>query len=173
MKTSYLTRTELYQRVGEHLGIALVAPGQTREGNSQSKPLKEYALDDRLLGILAERGIVRQPRPDGVFTLVDENSQDPSPRGSSPSNYWNFQFQETESMGGTFNLRICLCIRLESRVVGEAGCLVLPCAYGTFLSPSDELPNARMFRALTESDPDAPALAKRMAAADDGKIFVT
>ncbi|MBI2021111.1 hypothetical protein HYS99_01190 [Candidatus Giovannonibacteria bacterium] len=129
-----------------------------------------YALNDKLLAMLAERNIKRQDRPDcrnEIFTLVDENSQEKIP-GRASSNYWNFKLLEGDK--NKFDLRVTLYVgfglNLEKR-----GIVFVPRAHGTFLSPADSLPNFRMFKALVESDADALAVARELAS--DGSIVVS
>lgn len=143
------------------------------EGASKaySEPIKEYLLDEKLLAALAKLNIKRQDRPDcrnEIFTLVDENPQKKVP-GWSPSNYWNFKLLEGDKR--EFDLRMTLPvgfgINFEKR-----GVVLVPQAHGPFLSAGDQLPNFRMFKALTENDADAPAVAKELAASE-GTIVVT
>lgn len=167
MGENALTLLDLLRRAATHKGLKL------HEGASKaySEPIKEYALDEKLLAILADRGIKRQDRPDcrnEIFTLVDNNPQEKVP-GGSPSNYWNFEFLEGDKR--TFDLRMTLSvgfgINFEKR-----GVVLVPQAHGSFLSAADRLPNFRMFKALVENDNDVPAVAKELAASD-GTIVVT
>jgi len=159
------TLPDLLRLVATHKGLRLY------EGASRaySEPIKEYQLDSRLLAILDERKIRRQDRPDchnEIFTLVDENWQEKVP-GYKPSSFWNFKRLEDKS---GFDLRVTLsvdfCLNIEKR-----GIVFVPQARGSFVSAADSLPNFRMFKALTESDKDAPAIAKELAASD-GNIVV-
>jgi len=163
------TLVDLIRKVAAHKGLKL------HEGASKaySEPIKEYVLDGRLLAILAERGIRRQPRPDcnnGIFTLVDENPQERVlGLGFCASNYWNFKPVEGDDT--KFNLRISLCVGFMLNTQ-ERGIVLLPLAHGSFLSPCDRLPNFRMFKALVESDSESSAVAKEIAASE-GSIVVT
>lgn len=167
MGESALTLLNLLRKAAAHKGLKL------HEGASsaRSEPIKEYVLDERLLAVLAERGIKRQYRPDcrnEIFTLVDENPQKKVP-GWTTSNYWNFNLVEGDKRA--FDLRMTLSvgfgINFEKR-----GVVFVPQAHGSFVSAADQLPNFRMFKSLVENDPDAPAVAKELAASD-GTLVVT
>lgn len=167
MGVDSFTLLDLLRRAAVHKGLKL------HEGASRaySEPIRTYMLDDRLLAILAERGIKQQDRPDcnhEIFTLVDENPQEKVP-GWEPSNYWNFKLLSDGKR--KFDLQVVLSVgfglNLEKR-----GIVLVPQVHGSFLSPSDSLPNLRMFKALVESDQDAPTVAKELAASD-GSIVVT
>lgn len=167
MGESALTTLDLLWRVATHKGLKL------HEGASRaySEPIKEYTLDEKLLAVLAERNIKRQNRPDcrnEIFTLVDENPQEKVP-GWSPSDYWNFKLMEGDKRG--FNLRVTLSVGFGFNFE-KRGVVLVPQARGTFFSAADRLPNFRMFKALVENDPDAPAVAKELAASD-GTLVVT
>lgn len=134
------------------------------EGSSplSSRPIKEYTLDEHLLNALAKSGIRQNSRPDDVLTLTDYNDQEPRP-GFVPSNYWNFRRSQDLSIG----ISVTLHINVEKR-----GVVFLPQTSATILSPTDHLPNFRMFKALVLNDPKAPAIAKKLALSD-GEIVVT
>lgn len=129
-----------------------------------SEPIKEYTLDARLLAILAAKGIKQHPRTDGIFTLVDENFQSES----DASNYWNFKYSENDAR--KFDLRMSLCVSLAISQ-NDRGIVLLPFAHGTFSSPVNLLVNFRMFKTLTESDDDAPLIAKELAASEGSVII--
>jgi hypothetical protein len=155
------TLVDLYRKAAEFKGLKL----HESSANDYSEPIKTYMLDDELLAILEKQGIKIEPRPDchfNVFTLVDTNPQEPAPR-FAPSNWWNFKTLEDES--GKFDLRVSLSfifwVNNEKR-----GIVFTPQAHGSLVSPADRLPNLRMFKALVESDKDAPAVAKEIAASD-------
>lgn len=161
------TKLELLKKAAEHKGLKLCEGGE----RANSEPIKEYALGDKLLDILAERGIKRQPRPDchnEIFTLVDENPQIEVP-GWAPSNYWNFKLLEGDEH--KFDLHISLGVGFGINIK-ERGVVLCPRANGTFLSPADRVPNFRMFKALVESDEDAPIVAKELAESN-GSVVVT
>ncbi|HUV81284.1 MAG TPA: hypothetical protein VMW21_02065 [Patescibacteria group bacterium] len=167
MGVDSFTLLDLLRRAAAHKSLKL------HEGASKaySEPIKAYTLDDRLLTMLAEREIKQQDRPDcnhEIFTLVDENPQEKVP-GWASSNYWNFKLLE----GGKrkFDLQVMLSVRFGLNLE-KRGIVLVPQAHGSFLSPSDSFPNLRMFKALVESDEDAPAVAKELAASD-GSIVVT
>lgn len=167
MGVDTFTLLDLLRKAATHKGLNL------QEGASRacSEPIKVYELDDKLLAVLAERGIKRQARPDcrnRIFTLIDENPQK-EVHGWSPSNYWNFKLLEGDER--KFNLQVTLSvgfgINLEKR-----GIVFVPQANGSFLSPVDQLPNFRMFKMLVENDENVSAVAKELAASDGG-IVVT
>lgn len=162
---SAFTALDLLQRAAQHKGMRL------QGGTSQriiSEPLRTYDLDDVTLAALAAVGIRRQPRPDcrDLFTLIDENPQVEVP-GWAPSCYWNFK---RDGGDGAFDLRISLEVELAISAE-QRGVVLTPRALGTFVSPCDHLPNERMFHALVERDPDAPPVARELAA-NDGHIVV-
>ena len=134
-----------------------------------SKPFKVYTLNDKLLAVLAEQGIKRQDRSDcnnEIFTLVDENPQKKI-WGWAPSNYWNFKLLKER----TFDLRVSLSIDFEINQE-KRGVVFWPQTHGTFVSPADQLPNFRMFKALADNDENAQAVAKELAASN-GSIVIT
>lgn len=139
---------------------------------AHSESIRAYELDDKLLAVLAERGIKRQPCPDCrneifTFTLVDRNPQEKVP-GWVPSNYWNFKLLEGDRH--KFDLRVSLSVGFEINIE-KRGIVFWPQAHGSFVSAADRLPNFRMFKTLVESDEDVPAVAKELAASD-GSIVV-
>ena len=157
----------LLGKVATHKGLKLL------EGSSEaySKPIKTYTLDDKLLALLAECGIKRQARPDcnhEIFTLVDQNPQE-KVSGWASSNYWNFKLFKDEH--SKFNLQIELCVGF-SISPRKRGIMLVPMAHAPFLSPTDSLPNFRMFKALVENDETVLAVAKELAASD-GTVAVT
>lgn len=161
------TLLDLLRKAAAHKGLKL----QEGASKAYSEPIKAHELDDKLLAALAERNIKRQDRPDcrnEIFTLVDENPQEKAP-GWSPSNYWNFKLLEGDKR--KFDLRVTLSVgfglNLEKR-----GIVLVPQVHGSLISAADSLPNFRMFKALVESDADAPAIAKELAASD-GSIAVS
>jgi hypothetical protein len=167
MGENALTLLDLLRKAAVHKGLKL------HEGASKaySEPIKEYALDERLLAVLAEHNIKRQDRPDRrneIFILVDENPQEKVP-GWSPSNYWNFKLLEGDKR--RFDLRMTLSvgfgINFEKR-----GVVLVPQAHGSYVSAADQLPNFRMFKALVENDANVPVVAKELATSE-GTIVVT
>lgn len=145
---------------------------QLREGDSKtvSEPLASVELTAVVLRKLDELGIKRHERPDDVFTLADTNPQVHTP-GWTDSNYWNFKpidlekgpvSSETRRKNLKFDLRIDLSVelRVDQR---ERGVVLVPQASGTFLSPSDPLPNFRMFKALVEIVGEMPYVAREIA----------
>lgn len=162
-----LTLLDLLRKTAAHKALRF------HEGASEaySEPIKEYMLDEKLLGMLAERNIKRQDRPDcknEIFTLVDENPQKKVP-GWLPSNYWNFKHMEGDKR--RFDLRVTLSIGFGVNFE-KRGVVLVPQAHGSYVSAADQLPNFRMFKALVENDSDAPVVAKELATSD-GTIVVT
>lgn len=159
------TLLDLFRKAALHKGLKLY------EGASKaySDSIKEYVLDDKLLSTLAKQEIKRQARPDhnGIFTLVDENSQEEIP-GWEPSNYWNFKPFDNNNQ--KFDLRVSLNVGFTISIK-KRGVVFCPLTHNPFVSANDRLPNFRMFKALVESDEDAPAVAKELAASD-GNIIV-
>lgn len=157
------TAHDLIQKVALHKGLKLVS-GSSQE---RSEPIKEYELDDELIPKLFDLGFKHEKRPDKICSIVDTNRQEPC-SGFAPSCGWNFK--ERAGKDWTYDLRITLdvvfVIYLEKR-----GIVLFPQAPGTFVSPSDLLPNFRMFKALTDNDPDATPLAKELSKSD-GSITV-
>lgn len=167
MGVDVFTRLDLLRQATAYKGLKL------KEGVSKaySEPIKAYILDDKLLAILAERGIKRQDRPDcqnRIFTLVDENPQKDVP-GYAPSDYWNFELLEGD--GRKLDLSVSLSVGFNLNIE-KRGIVFWPQAHGSFVSAADRLPNFRMFKALVENDDEAPAVAKELAASD-GSIVVS
>ena len=161
------TLLDLLRKVAVHKGLKL----HGGVSKAYSEPIKMYALDGKLLAVLAERNIKRQDRPDcrnEIFTLVDENPQEKIP-GWASSNYWNFKLLEGDK--SKFDLRVTLSVgfglNLEKR-----GVVLVPQAHGSYVSAADSLPNFHMFKALVESDADAPEVARELATSN-GTIVVT
>ena len=168
MGENAFTLLGLLQKAASYKGLKL------QEGASEaySEPIREYALDEKLLATLAERNIKRQDRSDcrnEIFTLVDENPQNKVP-GWSPSNFWNFKLIEGDKR--VFDLRVTLSVGF-SIDFKKRGVVLIPQAHGSFVSAADLLPNFRMFKALIENDTtDVPAVANELAASD-GTVVVT
>ena len=163
--------SELLRLAAAHKGLELL-PYKIGESNVQSTTVKTYVLDDTLLATLYQRGFKRQPRPDTrhqIFTLVDENPQEPRP-GYIASNYWNFKLLEGEGPR-QFDLAVSLSFQLWIDTA-ERGIVFKPWAVGTGMSAGDRLPVLRMIRALVENDPDAPAVLKELAESE-GTLVVT
>ena len=160
------TRFKILQRAAVHKGLILPESAS----DAYSEPLKVYNLDDKLLAVLAERGIKRQARPKylgDVFTLADENPRENIP-GCQPTNYWNFRLQDD---GVHFDLRVSVFVSFVISTE-KRGVIFWPQAHSSFLSAGDQLSNFRMFKALVESDDDPSAVAKEIAASD-GSIVVS
>jgi len=164
-RVDFFTLSEILQMAAAHKGLVLRPDAR----KAYTEPVKEYKLTREVLTFLSERGITRQPRPDSIFTLVDTNPQGPKTPGWSHSNYWNFQ--RSKDGEGAFDVRVDLCVGLVEST-SERGVILSPLAHGSFLSPTDRLPNFRMFKALVDQDPEAPEIAKELAASD-GSIVVT
>lgn len=139
----------------EIIALAAKKKGIGFNGNSMgySEKIGIYPLDEKTLTLLAKQGIKIQPRPDGVFTLLDGGEQKPAP-GFIASNYWNFPsgYERAITLGVTFMVQ-------KSR----GGVLCSPTAHGNYVSPADHLPNWRMFKALVENDHLVPPLVKEIA----------
>lgn len=164
---SALTLLDLLRKAAVYKGLKL------DEGSSRarSEPIREYALNEGLLATLTDYGIRRQDRPDcenRIFTLIDHNPQE-NISGWRASNFWNFKLVEEGK--SVFDLRITLSVDFVIDLM-RRGVVFVPQAHGTFVSPADQLPNFRMFRALVKNDQDAPAVAKELAASN-GTIVVT
>lgn len=167
MGVDAFTLLDLLKKAAEHKGLKLHEDAL----KAYSGLIKGYSLDDKLLAVLAERGIKQQTRPDcrnEIFTLVDENPQEKIP-GWMPSNYWNFKLLESDRH--KFDLRVFLSVDFGVNTE-KRGIVFWPQAHGLFISAADRLPNFRMFKALVESDDNVPAIAKELAASD-GSIVIT
>lgn len=164
------TLLDLLRKAAEYKGLKLM------EGAFEAycEPIKTYELDSKALAVLEKVGIRRQLRPDSdrVFTLVDENSQEHN-SVYQPSNYWNFKLPDPEAPdprdreGNPRRIMLSTGLSLNQT---KRGIVLSPLAHGSFLSPCDRLPNFRMFKALAESDPEAPAVAKELAASDGSTV---
>lgn len=160
-----LTLFGLIKKAAEHKGLQL----HEVASKAYSKNIIEYPLNDHLIIELANRGIRHHPRPDGIFTLCDDNPQPKPLDGLTSSNYWNFWKDKSDHP--KFDFRISLSFGFEHNV-RKRGIVFWPRAYGTGVSAADNLPNFRMFKALTECDNNALPIAKEIAASD-GFIIVT
>jgi len=162
----------LLRMAAAHKGLELYESAELGNGSSgQSKPIKTYVLDDQWLSILAQCNIRRQDRSDvhdEIFTLVDDNPQQPEP-GYSPSNFWNFK--PLVEGGSEFNLQVSLYVNLVLDRM-RRGIVLLPRTSSTHVSAADPLPNIRMFRALVEHDPDATPITKELAVAGPDGLVV-
>lgn len=160
------TRSDLMAMAAKRQGLKLW-PNKI-ESAPQSQPIRVYKLESEHLASLEKHGIRHEPRPDGIFTLVDHGHQEPAP-GHAPSNYWNFKREEGKL---EFDLSISLGVVLVMNK-RRRGIELWPSAHGSFLSPVDKLPNLRMFQALVENDKKAPAVAKRIIASGKGSLVVS
>lgn len=155
----------LLRKALAHKGLKL----QEGSDKAYSKPIKTYELTEKLLTLLSKKGIRQQDRPDcnnKIFTLVDENPQKVI-SGWAPSNYWNFKL--VKEGASEFDLHISLSVGLEINKE-KRGIVFWPQTHSSFLSPCDLLPNFRMFKTLAESDENAPAVAKELAASDGNLV---
>ncbi len=135
--------------------------------NSCSETFVTYDLDERLLALLAEAGIRKNPCSENVFSLVDTNSQKTEP-GVPLSNFWNFQLVENSEKP---DLRIHLYVILKNSSK-KRGVTMLSCTKGAF-PPLDHLPNFRMFKTLVEcGGQEVPLIAKDLRA-NEGKVFIS
>jgi len=159
-----ITRYDLLEKAALYKGLKL----HKGDSESCSEPFKIYTLDQKLLAILSERGIKGQNRPDcknEIFTLVDENPQEERVN----TNYWNFDLLKGANNG--FDLRVIMRVKFKISV-RERGIVFWPYAHGPFVSAGSQISNFRMFKALTESDKDAPEVAKELAKSN-GSIVTT
>ena len=159
-----LTETEIIKKALRHKYDSLMPIKDNR--GFHTKPIKTYWLTDEILKTLASQGIVQQSREDKVFTLMDQNPQEQIPR-FRPSNYWNFGSRNNEE---AFDLTISLSFDLVVSTK-ERGVIFFPITHASLVSPTDPLPNFRMFKILTENDETAHTLTKEIARSD-GKIIV-
>jgi hypothetical protein len=167
MGVDSFTLLDLLRRAAIYKGLKLLE----NASRACSEPIKEYALDDNLLAVLAKHGIKQQARPDcnhEIFTLVDHNPQE-TITGWVPSNYWNFKLLNDDKR--KFDLRVTLSVDFMLSL-GKRGIMFLPQARGSFVSAGDLKPNFRIFKALVECDNNAPAIARELAASD-GIFLVT
>ena len=154
------TEEMLYERVAQSVGLEYEV-GETRTSNT----FATFDLDAQLLAHLNINGI-QEFRPVGadIFTLVDTNKPQDHQPGFSPSNVWSFRSGEISviSLGVTF------CIIPYYR-----GVSLQPLTRGQASSPSDNLPNMRMFSALVETNIvlDLPQIARTIAQATEDVII--
>ncbi len=131
-----------------------------------SKPIATYALDNETLAFLAKHGVKQNPRPDGIFTLSDTTER-PEPRGDTVETaFWNFRRRKDRKDEKIDELEIALSVGFGI-TMEKRGIILLPQAYGTFLSPGYNGAHRHMFKLLVEYHQDAPAVAQEIAASDD------
>ncbi|MDP3947857.1 MAG: hypothetical protein Q8Q41_04185 [bacterium] len=162
------THLDLIGKAANYKGLVL----QEVTSKPYSKPIATYILDDKLLALLAESGIKRQYRPDcrdKIFTLIDENPQQPSP-GYAASNYWNFKLADDGK--NRFDLLVTLAVGFAVNIE-KRGVEFWPQAFGTSVSAGDHLPKFRMFKALVESGRNLTLSVTFEIARSDGHIVVT
>lgn len=153
------TWDELISRAAKYKG--LVAK-ESRFPSTHSESFATYKIDRGLVDFLRKKNINIHPRgaDDGILTLADDNHQVRVP-GFASSNYWNFKL--SQDAHGKNNIKLSLSVELCISIK-DRGITFRPRAYGTFVSPSDNLPHFRMFKALVESGQlDVPAVAKELA----------
>lgn len=148
------TRYELFGMVAEHVGLKF----SQNSTIPWSIPFRYYRLSPKWLAKLESTGIKRQEQSDGIITLIDEIA--PS-QGEINCNYWNF-WEAKPRVGLTVNF-----ILSEN----EGGFELLPVATSTKNHGINRLPHFRMFKVFTETDQEAPEIAKRIVA-DNGKVLV-
>ena len=167
MGVDSLTLLDLLRRAAIYKGLKLLE----NASRACSEPIKEYTLDDNLLVVLAKHGIRQHARPDcnhEILTLEDENDQEEI-LGWVPSNYWNFKLFKGDKC--KFDLQVTLSVDFGINFE-KSGVMLIPRAHGSYVSAADELPNFRMFKALVESDDNAPVVVKELAVSD-GSIVIT
>ena len=154
------TEEMLYERVAQSVGLEYEG-GEMRSSDT----FATYELDAILLSHLREKGIKPvQPASDTIFCLSDTNlPQDPQP-GYCPSNVWSFKSGETP----VISLSVTFCVIPYYR-----GVSLQPLTRGQASSPSDNLPNMRMFSALVETNIvlDLPQIARTIAQATEDVII--
>jgi len=150
------TLLDLLRKAGENKELKLE---KESESDAYSNTIATYTLDRKLLNFLAERNIKQQPRPDDIFTLSDENWQEKVP-GWHPSNYWNFKKVDGKN---EFDLHLDLVAGINLARSEDRGIRLHTKVHGSLLSPSDRLPNFRVFKALVESGvQEVPLVAKEL-----------
>ncbi len=157
------TLLDLLRKAAAHKGLEFHEGAQ----KAYSKPIKVYELDQRLLDALKDRGFRLEDRPDcryEIFTIVDTKS----PRDLG-GNYWNFSRLKADKI--KFDLRVGLVIGFGLNIE-KRGVTLVPRTHGSFLCPASDRPHFRMFKALVESDDNAPAVAREIAQSE-GTIVVT
>jgi len=117
-----------------------------------SNTIVTYELNGGFLEVLEKNGFKLKKRvsgiiTNGVITLIDENWQENIP-GYSPSNYWNFRNNDKEKD------KLILRLKVQARInYRKRGVVLRPAAIGTFLSPTDFLPNKRIFEIAFQYNP--------------------
>ncbi len=160
------TLWDLYKKASEHKGLKF------SEGSGsiiQTHTIVTYVLDKKLLDLLAERGIKKQPRSDDVFTLVDENWQEKSVGGFHETEYWNFKTKEGEKH---LELEVGLAVTM-ALVEEDRGIRFYPATRSTLVSPGSGLSHFRMFKTLVESGTKEVLPVVRELAQSEGHIVVS
>ncbi|MFA5185916.1 MAG: hypothetical protein WC551_05485 [Patescibacteria group bacterium] len=163
------TQEELCMLAAKHKGLTLKA------GRSPAvcEPLATIKLTEIMLRKLAELGIKRHEQPGYNFTLMDENPQEPAIMGWANSCGWTFTPVENGDKGPrteatrtlVYDLHIDLHVELRLNQT-ERNIVCVPLAYGASVSPTDALPNFRMFKALVEIAGGMPDVAREIAASE-------
>lgn len=160
------TLLSLLRKAAEFKGLKLA---KESESDAYTEPIATYKLNRKLLGILAEHNIKNHPRPDDIFTLLDENWQEQVP-GWDPSNYWNFKRIEGKN---EFDLKMTLVASVNLASYEDRGIRLHTKVLSSFLSASDRLPNFRVFKALVESGTqEVPSVAHELIAGE-GTLVVS
>jgi hypothetical protein len=172
-KKEIFTAPEIVDLAAKARGIELFPyrnDSSTRQWR-QGKPFASKLIDEEFLRFLAERGFKRQERPDApyVFTLVDENHQEPA-SGFHASNYWNFRLPGGSEKAHELKIELSVYMALS---ISERGIVIIPQAHGTgIMSPADRLPNIRMFKALVDSGVEVPGIAKEILASENSSVVI-
>jgi hypothetical protein len=158
------TQLDLFQKAAALKGLVLKEDSLCI---SDSQNIKEFLLTEDLLAKLAERGIKKcdnVKEPHFQFILEDEDIRNVG-LPEYPTNRWEFR----RAIGQKFDLRIFLSVGFERREANDEviGISLRPQAGGVcFSSASDKRANFHLFKALVEDWPEAPPIAKDLAASD-------
>lgn len=140
----------------------------TKEDKSpwRSEPMYSCDLTGRFLDALKQHGFRLTPRTDGVITLLDENPQSPM-SGFIASNYWNFRDRDGER--DKLSLSIGTVATISQK---EGGVILMPSVVGTFLSPSDVLPQLRVFEVVAQFEANVHSVVRHIVD-NKGKVTVS
>lgn len=149
--TDRFTLSALVEKAAQSMGLTL----NSKYGyEARSVKIKEYRVDQELRGRLKDQGITELVQHSG-FTLQ-------TPNGSR----WNFVPPDKSEEKFDPRLYLLVGFRLSAE---RRGILMYPYVDGNCGSPADSGPSRgylAMFKALVDADPEAPAVAKEVAACD-------